>query len=217
LQSLHDSDCPYGRPEELVIRLRPDCGCTSVFVLTGRKEQVRQAASRFLQTDWMNWFDSVDAVFSGESSSALLRLILNAPRHECDTYTHMISTFATEHDLDLQVVADGQPAGDGLPDLMIKTTSDRSMQLADELSSGFGLRCVVLCYHGVIHAYQTENPVDGKHDPVRMFAMIVRSLEQELIAVGGDWRTPHFPRPVAVQPETRWLQFMAPRSDGTQA
>jgi hypothetical protein len=88
--------------------------------------------------------------------------------------------------------------------------------MAREISSQYGLKCVALCYCGVVHGYVGEsdkthappaNGLSAAHSQSRIEPIIQR-YAPELLESGGDWRSRH----IALQPpspiEAVWIELL---------
>jgi len=204
LRFLLQTDGAFGQPVDFVLRLRPDCGTTAVYKLTGAVETVLSAVPVLLQSCWMNWFDAVDVVAEGCQQTCHIRVVIHTPADEEPVYAAQLAAFAKQQHLQIQ----SQPAGvglwDGCPDFALKTTPDRAGRLAWQLATEQDCRCVALGYNGVVHGF-----VGNTSDPRQRVEQIVQQVQRELHAVGGDWRSRHLPRPVAQDVEAIWLQVLA--------
>ncbi|MCA9060522.1 MAG: hypothetical protein KDA85_18555, partial [Planctomycetaceae bacterium] len=134
------------------------------------------------------------------------RLTLNAPHHEWGCYESMLTTFAQRNELTMEdSVSEGLPL-DGCPDVMFKTTPDRSLQLAQRITEQHGIRCVVLCYCGVIHGYLDAVDSDRR---AAVVGDVVQQHSRELREMGGDWRSRHL-TPMMARPEEQiWTRILA--------
>jgi glycolate oxidase subunit GlcD len=244
LHAADDGQHVWGEPVDLVLRLRPDCGRHGTFWLTGSYESTARAARELLPTSWMNWFDAIDLLVVGGTTSARLRIQLNAPSAEWSRYETMLQSFAQSQQLDWHTEQEESPYLDALPDVMLKTTPDRAPALAAELAERHGLACRVLCYNGVIlgsfvhqvrhnaaslptvdrmleRTSERDSPMgesrvgstpvpdlaSGKPVDLQVeLQQIIRAVQPELDAVGGDWRSRHLPRQVVNQVESAWRE-----------
>ena len=85
---------------------------------------------------------------------------------------------------------------------MIKTTPDRATSLATELSRDT-LRCVALCYNGVIHAY-----LSAGDDLAERIHALAQTLTAELHSQGGDWHSRWLPATPPSLIESAWLNTL---------
>ncbi|MFM7073325.1 MAG: FAD-linked oxidase C-terminal domain-containing protein, partial [Planctomycetota bacterium] len=173
LRFLLNSQGAFGEPVDFVLRLRPECDQSGQFFLRGPFDDLRIAAARLLNTCWIHWFDAVDLLVSEGGTECSLRIALNCPQVEWPVYADYLSRLAIDQRLTLEstlatqtqnhstspvvgdIAANLNANLDGCPDFAFKTTPARALSLARELASEPGLRCVALCYNGVVHGYFT--------------------------------------------------------------
>lgn len=203
LRFLLHSDGRFGHPVDLVLRLRPDSGMQGMMSLTGDLLAVSGALPALLQTSWMNWFDSIDVLVENALSELGIRIAINTTAAEWDLFAGMLADFARRQNLQFESRPHAAPPRDGCPDVSLKTTPDRALSLADHITKMFHCRCVVHAYNGVVQGYLPEHlDVSGQ---VRA---IIKAVESQLFAVGGDWQSRHVPRPVSRDIETVWLNVL---------
>ncbi len=209
----------FGEPVDYVLRLRPDCGTTTVFQLTGISSLVTQAVQKLLASCWIHWFDSVDLLMNGRSDTCELRISLNCPDYEQPVYLDYLANFASQMHLAFQSEAAASIPTDGCPDIVMKTTPDQAIALSRELAAEHGLRCVTLCYNGVIHGYfdglysapdangsaGATGSADIRDIPERIADLIGR-YSKLLTSVGGDWQSRHLPAEAPSGVEAVWLK-----------
>lgn len=204
LRFLQQSDQRFGQPLDFVLRLRPHTGIDGIIHLTGSRQAVSQAMPELLRSCWMNWFDSVDVLVNSDSDLLDVRIAINTPADEWSVYEAMLASFASDHGLALSTERHTPPPVDGCPDFALKTTPDHAVALACDLASRYQLKCVVLCYNGVVHGYlpPTENAAQQVQN-------IVNQVASSLHGQGGDWRSRHLPRPAAQGVEASWLDILS--------
>jgi len=200
LRFLLHSDSRYGRPVDFVLRLRPQCGMDGLIRLSGSREAVTWAMPVLLQSCWMNWFDSVDVIVDGDAQTWEVRIAINTPAEEWPVYEAMLATFATDHGLSLASEPQGGAPVDGCPDFALKTTPDRAIALAGELASQYQLKCLALCYNGVVHGFLPS--AENAADQVRS---LIDRVAAQLHHNGGDWRSRHVPHAAPQGVEAAWL------------
>jgi hypothetical protein len=190
----------FGRPMDYVLRLRPDCGGTTTFLLNGVAERVERAARRLLADSWMHWLDAVDVLAQGETRT--LRVVVHCPSEERALFKNHLHRVAADHELLLESSPLAVPPMDGLPDAVFKATPDRVFPMATELvRSHAGVRCVVLCYSGVVHAWMPEG-----ESSVALLAELARPHLPTLRELGGDWHSRHLPARTPSAAESAWLE-----------
>ncbi len=206
LRFLLNSSGRFGEPVDFVLRLRPDCGTTHLFFLTGNCETVTKAASAMLATCWMHWFDSADVVVEGSAESCRLRIALNCPAYESAVYEEYLSGFAATHGLTLHGETTTFIPADGCPDFVLKTTPDQVIPLARRIAFENEVTCIALCGNGVVHGYLQHGIEPGAPDVQLKITRIIDRCAKEIHAVGGDWRSRHIPAFVSSGVETQWLR-----------
>lgn len=191
----------FGRPLDYVVRLRPDCGTTGIFLMNGPAEMVERSAGLLLRNSWMHWFDAVDVVALGARRT--LRVTVHCPAAEREIFETYLGAFAAKQGLAFEIQPDTAMPADGCPDVVFKTTPEQVHALAGELARTAGVRCIALCYHGVVHAHLPESTERPE---------LVRTLVQPHIAglhaLGGDWHSRHLPPPAPSNDEAAWIAIL---------
>jgi glycolate oxidase subunit GlcD len=187
----------FGEPIDYVIRLRPDCGVTSIYWLDGAADSVSRAVPLLLKNNWMHWFDSIDLLADGNTHR--LRIVINCPAEESPVVDSFLSKFASSQSLTLKSEPNVAAPLDGLPDFAFKSSPEYVVALTHSLATA-GVRCVTLCYNGVIHGYLPEGT--GQSDRIRT---LVTQYAQQLESIGGDWQSRHLPPPAPSALETGWI------------
>jgi glycolate oxidase subunit GlcD len=215
LRFLLHSSGRFGTPVDFVLRLRPDCGKSGVFSLIGTYDDVSKAASGLLATCWVHWFDAVDVVFDAKSEACLLRIALNCPAYEWTVYEEFLSSLARRHHLSSTLNSAASVSPDGCPDFVLKTTPDQVLKTAREIAAESGIRCIALCYNGVVHGYldqQADTLSDRSrivtHAAAEMLSSIIRKYTKSLHEVGGDWQSRHLPVSPPAGFEAEWLALL---------
>jgi len=193
LRFLLASGSRYGRALDYVLRLRPACDTSRVFCLSGDVASLRSALKTLLQSSWMHWLDSVDLV-AGDST--FLRVAVHCPAREFEAYRDFLSAFSKKFSLALEAAAD--PALDGCPDLVVKTTPEFVADTAISLAKHPGAKCLALCSCGAVHVFLPDSGAIGE---------IVRPIESALHAMGGHWQSRHVsPGPSPL--EASWISTL---------
>ena len=203
LRFLMHSDGRLGHPVDFVLRLRPHCGMDGSIRLTGSRSAVTRAVPALLQSCWMNWFDSVDVLVDGLADSLTVRIAINTPADEWTVCEAMLAAFASGHGLVLHAELHAAAPVDGLPDFAFKTTPDRALALASEVAKSGTVKCIALCYNGVVHGYLA----DQSH-AVEQVRSLVDRVAAQLGEVGGDWRSRHLPQAIPQGLEAQWLDVL---------
>jgi FAD/FMN-containing dehydrogenase len=190
----------FGEPTDYVIRLRPDCGFTATARFDGDSNVLHACVSKLLHSGWMHWWDAVDFIAEGRAS--FVRVIFHCVPGEAPIFTQQLRYIAGNTGAQLTLQDDTQPPLDGLPDLVIKTTADRAIDLATELARG-AHRCVALCYSGVVHVYMNES-----EDLAERIHALAQTLTAELHTQGGDWHSRWLPATPPSLIESAWLNTL---------
>ena len=193
LRFLLASGSRYGRALDYVLRLRPACDTSMVFCLRGEAASLRSALKTLLQSSWMHWLDSVDLV---AGDSPFLRVAVHCPALEFEAYRDFLSAFSKKFSLALEPTA--EPALDGCPDLVVKTTPEFVADTALSLAKHPGAKCVALSACGVVHVFLPDSGAIAK---------IVRPIESALHAMGGHWQSRHV-SPGPSQLEASWISTL---------
>lgn len=212
LRFLLHSKGRFGEPVDFVLRLRPDSGKSGVFSLVGSYDAVSQAAAGLLATCWIHWFDAVDVLFeagtashsSQEPPACLLRVALNCPADEWPVYEKFLTQFAETQGLAMTSDTTAPLLPDGCPDFALKTTPDRAIKLAREIATGDSIKCIALCYNGVVHGYLNQTVTD----PQSQITNIIQRHLQALHEVGGDWQSRYIPSGAPAGVEAKWLKLL---------
>jgi hypothetical protein len=151
----------------------------------------------------MNWFDSVDVMATAKSDSLTVRIAINTPADEWHVFETMLTAFASAQKLAFKAVHQAPAPIDGCPDFALKTTPDRAVTLASELAATYGIKCLALCYNGVVHGYLNDGA-----NAAAVVQEIVRSHAAALHESGGDWHSRYLPRAAAHGVEAQWLSVL---------
>jgi len=201
LRFLLHSGSRFGEPVDYVVRLRPDSGFTALARFEGRIEALRRCISKLLHSGWMHWWDAVD--FITEESIPSIRVQVHCAPEEMSIYAGQLTKISKETGATVDLQNHTSAPGDGLPDLVVKTTPDRVISLACELAGG-GLRCVAPCYNGVVHVY----PGGEGADLAARVQYLVQPHLTELYELGGDWHSRWVPATPPTITESRWLNIL---------
>ena len=197
----------FGEPVDYVLRLRPNCGTTNVYHLSGDSAAVSAAVPQILKNCWMHWFDAIDLL--AESGDCKLRITVNCPVPERPLVEAWLTKLAATQQLVLQADLDVTAPTDGCPDFVFKTTPEAVVALARDIARTDGIRCVALCYNGVMLGYVSE---DRRVDRIQTLVNLKRD---ELQAVGGDWHSRHLPAAVPSAVEASWVSILEQESHFT--
>ena len=203
LRFLMHSDGRFGEPVDFVLRLRPHCGMDGLMELSGPRNVVTKAMPELLQSCWMNWFDSVDVVANAKSDLLTVRIAINTPANEWHVFETMLAAFASAQKLTLKTIPQAPAPIDGCPDFALKTTPDRVVALASELAATYVIKCLALCYNGIVHGY-----LNDVVNVATVVQKIVQSHARPLHDSGGDWHSRHLPRAAAHGVEAQWLSVL---------
>jgi hypothetical protein len=203
LRFLMHSDGQFGEPVDFVLRLRPHCGMDGLIELSGPRAVVTKAMPELLQSCWMNWFDSVDVLAESKSDALTVRIAINTPAAEWHVFESLLAAFASAQKLAFRTIPQAPAPIDGCPDFALKTTPDRAIALASELAATYGIKCLALCYNGVVHGY-----LNDVVNVATVVQKIVQSHATPLHESGGDWHSRHLPRPAAHGVEAQWISVL---------
>lgn len=197
----------FGEPVDYVLRLRPNCGTTNIYRLTGASEFVAAAVPAILKNCWMHWFDAIDLL--AESSNCQLRITVNCPEAERPVVEAWLTAHAATQKLALQSDRDVAAPTDGCPDFVFKTTPETVVALGRDIARSGEIRCVVLCYNGAILGYVNRELPSG------LIRELVDARQEELSATGGDWHSRHLPAVVPSGIEAGWITILEQESHFT--
>jgi FAD/FMN-containing dehydrogenase len=200
LRFLLHSGSRHGEPVDYVLRLRPDCGFTAIARFDGDSKALRSCVSKLLHSGWMHWWDAVD--FLTEAGTSFIRVMVHCVPEEASIFAQQLEHVAASASAQLTLQNDVPQALDGLPDLVVKTTPDRVIDLAAELAQGAS-RCVALCYSGVVHVYMNESD-----DLTERTQALVQPHALELYSLGGDWHSRRLPATPPTITESAWLNTL---------
>ena len=190
----------FGEPEDYVLRLRPDCGFHLDARFYGEIAVLRNCVYQLLHSGWMHWWDAVD--FLAEGAGVSVRVAIHCPPEEAEIFAGQLTSIASEAHARLTLQHNVPPASDGLPDVVIKTTPDRVIGLAEEIARD-AVRCVALCYNGVVHVHLSE----GEHMGERAQALMEPHIK-ELHGLGGDWHSRWVPATPPTVTESQWIETL---------
>ena len=190
----------FGVPTHFVLRLRPLCSKSGLLALGGTPERLKQAVAELLRSSYLHWLESIDWIAGDGSPSPWLRLAVHCPQEEWPIFTKFAAELSHRHQLEFQSLEDRKLPLDGLPDLVLKTTPERTISLAEALISNSAGYCVGLCPCGVVHLYLPTTV----ELPARI-TELVEPLADSLYELGGDWFSRHLEPPVLHSKEANWL------------
>lgn len=183
----------FGRPVDFVLRLRPACDASWTWHLNGERSSLNQAASAVLQSAWIHWLESFDAIVDSGTS---LRAAVHCPSEEVEIFEDYLSGIARDFGLKVTPSSTTTLPGDGVPDFVIKTTVDRVLYTACGLGDNPGVRCVALCANGVVLGYVRDDA---------QVRDLLQPLDGGLFAEGGHWQSRHVAARSAAPPESGWI------------
>lgn len=193
----------FGQPVDYLLRLRPDCGITSVHWLSGPAAVVSQAIPKILLTCWMHWFDTIDLMVEPKRDTARVRIVTNCPEQEYPVIHAYLTEFAKKGGLSLAAEQNVSLPMDGCPDFVLKTSPESVVRLAQDVSKLFQIRCVGLCYNGVVHGY-----LDSGSNAAERVRAIVQKYAEELESIGGDWHSRHLAPDKPHELEAGWIAIL---------
>jgi len=200
LRFLLHSGTRFGEAVDYVIRLRPDCGFTAIAFFEGAHKALQTCVSKLLHSGWMHWWDAVDFITEGTASK--VRVVVHCVLEEADIFTRQLELIASSSHAHLILQHHAPPPLDGLPDLVLKTTTDRLADLAAALSQEVE-RSIALCYSGVLHLYLKPG-----EDLAERIHALVQKVAPELHALGGDWHSRWLPAMPPTVTESAWIHTL---------
>jgi glycolate oxidase subunit GlcD len=200
LRFLLHSHGTYGHPTRFVVRLRPDSGNGALFQLTGTMPQVREGLKRLSKSCWTHWFDAIDWMIDPSDMTTRLRLFIQLPADEIPYCQQYIERLSRQCDLIHKVTHQASPPQDGIPDLFIKSTSGKAIEIAEQLAADYRVRSVVLCGQGVIHGY-----VEDRIDKASLLGDMIRKHSARIVSDGGEIYSRHLPTRQANEVEASWI------------
>jgi hypothetical protein len=159
-----------------------------------------------LKNNWMHWFDSIDLIATADTCQ--LRIVTNCPDAECPLVEAFLSSFAKSQSLGLDAQRNVPAPTDGCPDFVFKSSPEHVVKLAREIASTGGIRCVTLCYNGVVHGYISDDSV--RRDRIQS---LVSQFADQLQAIGGDWHSRHLPAAAPSAVESEWISRLVQESN----
>ncbi len=193
----------FGQPVDYVLRLRPDCGPTTIVTLRGTVESLARAIPDLLKNCWMHWLDSIDYIQTGDPNSTQLRIVVNCPADEWPVAETYLKTFAQSHQLSVETNGNTVAPTDGLPDFVFKTATELVVPLTQEIARSGGIRCVTLCYNGVVHGFLEDHT-----DRQNRISALIQKYADRLLKVGGDWHSRHLSDLTPPAVEAEWIRTL---------
>jgi glycolate oxidase subunit GlcD len=200
LRFLLHSNGTYGYPRRFVVRLRPDSGNGALFQLTGTMSRVREAFKRLSKSCWTHWFDAIDWIMDPSETTTRLRLFIQLPGDEISYCQQYIEQLSLQCDLANTVTRQSSPPQDGIPDLFIKSTSGKAIQIAEQLAMEYRMRSVVICGQGVIHGY-----LEDRIEKASLVGDMISKHTARIVSDGGEINSRHLPTRQANQIEASWI------------
>lgn len=190
----------FGEPVDYVLRLRPDCGFEMTARFDGDIAALHTCVRRLLHSGWMHWWDAVDFVTEGAAS--WVRVAIHCPPDEAHIFEQQLAKIAKEASARVSLRQGAPQELDGLPDIVIKTTPDRTAGLAQTLARDVS-RCVASCYSGVVHLYLNEGA-----DLAERAHSLMQPHIGDLHALGGDWHSHWLPANPPTVTESHWIETL---------
>lgn len=200
LRFLLHSGRRFGEPVDYVLRLRPDSGFVLEARFDGEIAALRNCVRLLLHSGWMHWWDTVD--FIAEGAAVSVRVMIHCTPDERRIFATQLACIASEAHARLMLQDNPPPSLDGLPDVVIKTTPDRAIGLAGELAHD-AVRCVALCYNGVVHVHLSAGEDIAEHAHALMQPHL-----GDLHALGGDWHSRWLPATPPSVTESQWIETL---------
>jgi hypothetical protein len=175
-------------------------GFTAIGQFGGCIDALQACVLKLLHSGWMHWWDAVD--FITDETTSFVRVTIHCAPHEAKLFVTQLEQIAAATSTQLTMQNDVSLPRDGLPDLVIKTTPDRIIQLASELARESS-RCVALCYNGIVHVY-----LNNRADITEHIQSLIQPLEAELHSLGGDWHSRWLSAQTPTINESAWLETL---------
>jgi FAD/FMN-containing dehydrogenase len=197
----------FGEPVDYVLRLRPDCGSDTLVFLRGDFRDLSKAASILLKGGWMHWLESLD--FMASESGVELRIWIHTVPEEAGIFEAHLTEIAALTQTLIEIQRGASPPVDGIPDLAIKTTPDRAIDLARSISND-AIHSAALCYSGVVHVWLPS----VKAHQAGVESLVGPHLDT-LLSIGGDWRSRHIRHDKPIAAEAAWIKTLEEAIHGT--
>jgi hypothetical protein len=162
--------------------------------------RVREAFKRLSKSCWTHWFDAIDWIMDPSETTTRLRLFIQLPGDEISYCQQYIEQLSLQCDLANTVTRQSSPPQDGIPDLFIKSTSGKAIQIAEQLAMEYRMRSVVICGQGVIHGY-----LEDRIEKASLVGDMIRKHTARIVSDGGEINSRHLPTRQANQIEASWI------------
>jgi FAD/FMN-containing dehydrogenase len=220
----------FGEPVDLVLRLRPDTGCTTIFWCTAAQSWVlTKLAATLLHSGWLHWCDVIDLHYApredapsehapsegaaaANASSDIGRTMyapniesrlcvsLHAPPDEANLFARFLKAYAEKEEIAISTTANEPVPLAGLPDFVLKTTPDLVGPWASAIASRWPVRCVALCYPGVVHGYGNPGA-----DAALIAGEVEAHFASAVAQLGGEFHSRLLPQRPLQSPEREWI------------
>lgn len=182
-----------GRPERLVLRLRPRPQAESVLRLEGAYAQLRRAARTLRASSWAHALEALD--LEADSGAAGLLLAFGGKPEVLPLFEAQAQAWAQEHGLRLRPL-EGLPERNGRPWAQVQAPVDELPELAETWLARHGGRLCGFLGSGRLHIESLEGNEAGA-------LQSLRELHQRLAASGGHCEHPALEADSAA-PQARW-------------
>jgi glycolate oxidase subunit GlcD len=189
----------FGTAEQYVVRFRSAHGENYLVTIRGHVETLLKFSHTLCHTCWIHWFDSVDILYHPTDNAWSLRLLLNAPDNEWQIAASYLAEQCSALQLQWSSVETIHPPHDGLPDLILKTTSDHALQLVCEIAQNASTSISAACHTGAIHLFE---------DDKELLEQIAERYRESIWERGGELHSRHWPVPTSLASERHWLEVL---------
>lgn len=189
----------FGTPQQFVVRYRSAHGENFQCEVFGELTSLCQLGDVVSHSCWIHWFDSVDILYHPADNRWSLRFLLNAPADEWQIAEAFLAEQCTRLQLSNCTKQVEHPPGDGLPDLMFKTTRDHAIQIVHELTTNAALKVSASCHTGTVHFFSEDSTQLNR---------LADTYRASIMDRGGELHSRHWPLPFSLESECHWLSVL---------
>jgi hypothetical protein len=187
----------YGRPRDIVLRLRPVGGALVVGRFTGRIEELERLQAVIRKSSWSHWMDCVDFVIT-RGADAFIGVTVDCQPGEEFIFVSAFEEMASQTGASFSLKAHG---ASGLPTISIKCLPGESVRIARHYVNTLGGEARVLVQNGVVLLRPDKDPGPAW----------LGSLGEDLAAHGGHVSGKSLQLPEAGGTETGWIRALEER------
>jgi len=186
----------YGRPTDLVLRLRPLCKSGIKGIFDGDKNDLHNVYREILSSPWNHWIDVVDLVFSPDQRISI-EVVVNCPSNESEYFEEYFHHVAMNSGA--RFSGTDSLSATLLPWCTIKTSFSMVFSIIDELIANAGGQIRALLMNGLI----LYNPIDEE-----WASRILSELNHKIEAAGGHIHGNGVPEKQVNSKEHSWISEM---------